>query len=42
MKVRPDTYKIICQLKDETRLSGSELIKILVDYAYKNIEWVED
>jgi hypothetical protein len=42
VKVRTDTYEIINEIKEATGFSASKVVKILVDYAYDNIEWEEE
>ena len=38
VKVRTDTYEIINEIKEATVYSASKVVKLLVDYAYDNIE----
>jgi hypothetical protein len=40
--VRTDTYEIINEIKEATGYSASKVVKLLVDYAYDNIEWEEE
>lgn len=42
VKVRTDTYEIINEIKEATGYSTSKVVKMLVDYAYDNIEWEEE
>lgn len=37
-----DTYEIINEIKEATGFSTSKVVKLLVDYAYDNIEWEEE
>ena len=42
VRVRTDTYEIINEIKEATGFSTSKVVKLLVDYAYDNIEWEEE
>lgn len=42
IRVRMDTYEIINEIKEATGFSTSKVVKLLVDYAYDNIEWEEE
>lgn len=42
VKVRTDAYEIINEIKETTGYSASKVVKLLVDYAYDNIEWEEE
>ena len=41
VKVRTETFETLNELKEETGLSIPRLMKIIVEYAYENIEWEE-
>ena len=41
VKVRTETFETLNELKEETGLSISRLLKMIVDYTYENIEWEE-